>query len=156
MNGVEIRAYRPTDRDALERLWSAVFADDPPSNGPAEMIDRKLTVQPELLLVADSAGSILGAVMAGFDGTRGWIHHLAVAPPHRGRGVGSALVRAAVKGLRALGCTKVNLQVREGNQEVISFYRSLGFEVEARVSMGKVIDTPTSDPRRRPSPPHGA
>lgn len=110
------------------------------------MIENKLQVQPELLLVgdlddADAAGlagsRIVGAVMAGYDGVRGWIYHLAVAPDCRRRGYGAQLVRAAEAGLRTLGCPKVNLQVRSSNRDVVAFYRSVGYEVEERLSMGR-------------------
>jgi ribosomal protein S18 acetylase RimI-like enzyme len=135
-----IRPFRADDRDPLRTLWSRVFPDDPPWNAPEVMIDNKLKVQPELLLVGELAGTIVGAVIAGFDGVRGWIYHLAVAPEQRRRGFATALVRAAEQGLRDLGCPKVNLQVRATNQEVVAFYRSLGYQVEERVSMGRRLD----------------
>lgn len=138
--GLEIRPYRDADHDALVRLWATVFADDPPRNAPDRVIARKRTVQPELLLVAFSDGALVGAVMAGFDGVRGWIHHLAVAPEARRGGVGGALVRVAEAGLARLGCPKVNLQVRAENAGVVAFYRSLGYAVEERLSLGKALD----------------
>jgi ribosomal protein S18 acetylase RimI-like enzyme len=107
------------------------------------MIDSKLEVQPELLLVGEVDGpetTIVGAVMAGYDGVRGWLYHLAVAPELRRRGFGAQLVREAEAGLRALGCSKVNLQVRASNREVVAFYRSVGYEVEERVSMGRRLE----------------
>jgi ribosomal protein S18 acetylase RimI-like enzyme len=144
--GFSIRAFRDADRGALVALWTRVFPDDPPRNAPAAMIENKLQVQPELLLVGEvdetdaarvEAPRIVGAVMAGYDGVRGWIYHLAVAPERRRRGYGAQLVRAAEAGLRALGCPKVNLQVRASNRDVVAFYRSVGYEVEERVSMGR-------------------
>jgi hypothetical protein len=150
--GLSIRAFRNGDRAAVEALWTRVFPDDPPRNAPSVVIENKLKVQPELLLVgevdgvdgaAEGAGAvgarIVGAVMAGYDGVRGWIYHLAVAPKFRRRGYGAQLVRAAEAGLRTLGCAKVNLQVRASNREVVAFYRSVGYEVEERVSMGRRI-----------------
>ena len=104
------------------------------------MIDNKLKVQPELLLVAQVEGAVVGAVMAGFDGVRGWIYHLAVAPEWRRRGFATQLVRAAETGLRGLGCPKANLQVRATNSAVVAFYQSLGYEVEERLSMGRSLD----------------
>ena len=136
-----IRSFRPTDRAALVHLWSGVFPEDPPRNAPDSMIDNKLRVQSDLLLVAELDERLVGAVMAGFDGTRGWIHHLAVAPQYRLKGVATALVNAAEDGLRLLGCPKVNLQVRAENDGVVAFYRGLGYSVEQRVSMGKVLET---------------
>ena len=105
------------------------------------MIETKLRVQPELLLVGEDGTSIVGAVIAGFDGVRGWIHHLAVAPEFRRRGLATQLVRAAEDGLRRLGCSKINLQVRATNRQVVAFYRSLGYEVEERVSMGRRLES---------------
>lgn len=71
------------------------------------------------------------------DGVRGWLYHLAVASEFRRRGFATGLVRAAEDGLRRLGCPKVNLQIRPTNHEVVAFYRSVGYEVEERVSMGR-------------------
>jgi len=137
---VSIRPFEETDRDALVQLWAGVFPDDPPRNAPAAMIDNKLKVQPELLLVGTVDGALVAAVIAGFDGVRGWIYHLAVAPEWRRRGFASQMVRAAESGLRKLGCPKVNLQVRATNSAVVALYRSLGYDVEERISMGRALD----------------
>ena len=137
---IEIRPYDSKDHAQVVALWSEVFKDDPPWNEPASMIRRKLTVQPELFLVAVIDGQVVGTVMAGFDGVRGWIHHLAVRGSHRRQGIASSLMRAAEKGLEIAGCPKVNLQVRATNSEVIAFYRSLGYELEERASLGKRLD----------------
>ncbi len=139
MNQCTVRSYRPDDRESLVSLWARVFPDDPPRNAPDRMIENKLQVQPELLLVAEDDGSVVGAVIAGFDGTRGWMYHLAVTPERRSQGIGASLMRTAEDGLRKLGCPKVNLQVRVTNDGVIAFYRSLGYGVEERASLGKVL-----------------
>lgn len=104
-----VRPYTPADHGALVSLWTLVFPDDPPRNAPERMIASKLGIQAELLLVAEVDGRLRGAVMAGFDGTRGWIHHLAVDPHSRKQGIGSALIREVEEGLRRIGCPKVNL-----------------------------------------------
>jgi len=137
-----VRAFVAADGPSLETLWSRVFPGDPPRNAPALLIARKLEVQPELLLVAVLDEILVGAAMAGYDGVRGWIHHLAVAPEWRRRGVATALVRACEEGLRRLGCPKVNLQVRATNAVVMAFYRRLGYEIEERISMGRVLEKP--------------
>ncbi|MEO7032801.1 MAG: GNAT family acetyltransferase [Polyangiaceae bacterium] len=136
-----IRPFTDSDRAALEALWSRVFPDDPPRNAPAAMIDNKLKVQPELLLVGTLGEALVGAVIAGYDGVRGWLYHLAVAPEQRRRGLATQLVRAAEVALLKLGCTKVNLQVRATNVVVLGFYEALGYAVEERVSMGRHLDT---------------
>jgi ribosomal protein S18 acetylase RimI-like enzyme len=83
---------------------------------------------------------VVGSVMGGYDGHRGWIYALAVKPSHRRRGIASALMHAIERRLAAAGCGKLNLQVRASNSAVIAFYEALGFAVEARVSMGKRLD----------------
>jgi ribosomal protein S18 acetylase RimI-like enzyme len=136
---VDIRPYASGDHNQVVSLWKAVFPDDPPWNDPASMICRKLTIQPDLFLVGRIDDQIIATVMAGFDGVRGWIHHLAVHPEYRRKGIATALMRSAEHGLAALGCPKVNLQVRATNAVVISFYRTLGYAVEERVSFGKQL-----------------
>jgi ribosomal protein S18 acetylase RimI-like enzyme len=136
MSNVKVRPYSGSDRAAVVALWREVFADDPPWNEPEGMIDRKLTVQPQLFLVAVE-GRVVGTVLGGFDGVRGWIHHLAVQKSHRRKGIARLLMRAAEDGLKSIGCPKVNLQVRATNLAVIEFYRSLGYDVEERTSLGK-------------------
>ena len=137
---LSVRPFQHGEQEALQRLWARVFPDDPPWNAPEVMIENKLKVQPELLLVGEVEGTLVGAVIAGFDGVRGWIYHLAIAPEYRRRGFATQLVRAAEDGLRRLGCPKVNLQVRAVNHEVVAFYRSIGYEIEERVSMGRRLE----------------
>ena len=138
-SSIEIRSFEETDRSALEKLWSEVFGGDPLRNAPLRMIEQKLRVQPELLLVARVDDALVGAIMAGYDGVRGWLYHLAVAPEHRGRGVATRLVREAESRLSALGCSKVNLQIRASNAAVKAFYEKLGYSVEERIGMGRVL-----------------
>ena len=137
---LSVRPFQHGEREALQRLWARVFPDDPPWNAPEVMIENKLKVQPELLLVGEVEGTLVGAMIAGFDGVRGWIYHLAIAPEYRRRGFATQLVRAAEDGLRRPGCPKVNLQVRAVNHEVVAFYRSIGYEIEERVSMGRRLE----------------
>jgi ribosomal protein S18 acetylase RimI-like enzyme len=141
LQAFSIRSYQSSDRAGLEALWHRVFPDDPARNAPALVIDRKLRVQPELLLVCEHESRIVGAVIGGFDGVRGWIHHLAVTPEVRRRGLATRLMRAAEDGLRELGAPKVNLQVRATNRGVVAFYEKLGYEVEERVSLGRMLDS---------------
>jgi ribosomal protein S18 acetylase RimI-like enzyme len=136
-NELIIRPYAESDEAQVIHLWREVFPDNPSWNVPKADIDRKLMVQRELFLVGDLAGEIVATVMAGFDGHRGWVHLVAVAPKHRHRGIGRAMMVEAEKKLSDIGCTKVNLQVRATNQGVVSFYEKLGYDVEERVSMGK-------------------
>jgi ribosomal protein S18 acetylase RimI-like enzyme len=136
---VAIRAFREADRSQLGHLWTEVFPDDPPRSAPDRMINGLLAARPESLLVAEIDGALVGAVIAGWDGVRGWIYHLAVAPAHRRRGIATRLMRGAEATLRAVGCPKINLQVRATNQSVVAFYRALGYQLEDRISMGRAL-----------------
>jgi ribosomal protein S18 acetylase RimI-like enzyme len=136
---VQVRPYRPSDHDAIVSLWRTVFPNAPPRNDPVRDIARKLAVQPELFLVALVEGRVAGTTLGGFDGHRGWVHLVAVDPGLRRCGVGSALMREAESRLAALGCPKLNLQVRGDNAGVVPFYESLGYRVEDRISLGKLL-----------------
>ena len=120
-------------------LWREVFAYDTPHSDPALSIERKVAHDPDLFLVAAVEGAVIGTVMGGYDGHRGWIYSLAVAEGERHRGTGTALILEVERKLKALGCLKVNLQVLPSNRGVIDFYEKLGFSVEERVNMGKTL-----------------
>ena len=123
-------------------LWERIFPGGPPRNAPMKVIDEKTRMGDGLFFVAVRGDRVAGTVMAGYDGHRGWIYRLAVSPDHRREGVGARLMRQAEAALAARGCAKVNLQVRAGNEVVVGFYRSLGYEVEERVSLGKDLAPP--------------
>lgn len=122
---------------AVIALWNAVLPDSAPHNDPSTSIRQKIAVERDLFLVADLAGSVVGTVMGGYDGHRGWIYSVAVDAGHRRCGIGAALLRRLEADLKSRGCLKVNLQVRATNTQVIGFYERLGFMVEPIVSMGK-------------------
>jgi len=136
---LEVRPYRDTDEAAVVALWSRLFPDTRQWNQPAAYIRRKLAVQRELFLVGAIEARAVATVLAGYDGVRGWIYHLAVAAGRRRAGIGRAMMAEAEAKLRALGCPKVNLQVRTDNAEVVRFYERIGFTVERRVSFGKAL-----------------
>ncbi len=134
---VYISTYADRHFAGVESLWSAVFPTDPPWNKAAVAIPEKLKVQPELFLVAEESGEVIGTAMAGYDGHRGWLYAIAVMPQRQREGIGSKLLLDAEARLMRLGCGKANLQIRAGNEEVAAFYRRHGYEVEERISMGK-------------------
>lgn len=134
---VEIRPFAPGDGAGVEALWSVAFPSPPPWNVPAEDIARKLEVQPELFLVAVSGSEVVGSAMGGYEGHRGWVYYVAVAPERRGEGLGRRLMREVEDRLTALGCPKLNLMVRAENTAVVGFYRALGYEVEDRIVMSR-------------------
>ena len=131
-----IHPYRKEEETAVIALWERCGLTTPWNNPQAD-IARKMTVQPEMFLIAeDGQGNVIGTVMAGFDGHRGWINYLAVATEHRRRGVGKALMDAAADRLRSIGCPKINLQIRRSNMEAVEFYKALGYQEDEVVSFG--------------------
>ncbi|MEM9739741.1 MAG: GNAT family acetyltransferase [Pseudomonadota bacterium] len=135
----EFRTYQSGDEDGVLALWSDVFPDKTAWNAPKAVISRKRAVQPEFFYVATVERRVVGTIMAGYDGVRGWIHRLAVHPDHRRKGLASQLMHKAEHGLMDIGCPKLNLQVRASNMEVVQFYRALGYMVEERLSLGKPL-----------------
>ena len=132
-----IRTFREPDAPAVIRLWERADLTRP-WNDPARDIERKLAVGDELFLVGEAdGGAIVGSAMVGYDGHRGWVNYLAVDPEHRGRGHARALMVEAERRLLALGCPKLNLQVRTGNDAALAFYARLGYSVDAATSLGK-------------------
>ena len=136
---MKIRPFEPADEAAVIALWEACGLTRP-WNNPSKDIARKLKVQPELFLVMTDADNIIGSVMAGYEGHRGWINYLAVAPEQQGRGLGRRLMEEAEVRLRALGCPKINLQVRTSNEAVRQFYKSIGYQLDDVVSFGKRLE----------------
>ena len=134
---MEIRPYNSNDLDSVISLWRTVFPDAPTHNDPFSDIQSKLRIQPDLFFVATEDGKLVGTAMSGFDGHRGWVYYVAVHPDDRRRGIGSALMKRVEEALFEIGCPKLNLQIRADNVQVQSFYESLGYEVEERISMGK-------------------
>lgn len=134
---IAIQPYAVAQFAEVDALWRTVFPDDPPHSHAAVAIPQKLAVQRDLLLVAQEAGHVLGTIMAGYDGHRGWLYKLAVHPRARGCGIARALTHAAEQGLAELGCTKVNLQVRDTNPDAAAFWAHMGYAVEPRISMGR-------------------
>ncbi|MCL2490379.1 MAG: GNAT family acetyltransferase, partial [Propionibacteriaceae bacterium] len=117
-------------------LWEACGLTRP-WNDPRADIARKQKEQPELFLVALLDGHVVGVVMGGYDGHRGSISYLAVAPDRQGQGVGRALVERIEEMLSQRGCPKINLQVRIDNDQVNGFYEALGYEPFQVTDFGK-------------------
>ena len=135
----EIRPFQPSDEGAVVQLWKECNLVVP-WNDPLRDIRRKLRVQSELFLVGFVAGELAATVMAGYEGHRGWLNYLAVAPRFRRQGLGRKIVEEAEARLRQMGCPKINIQIRTGNTEVIEFYRRIGFKPDDVVSMGKRLE----------------
>lgn len=126
-------------RDQVVALWQTVFGYEAAHNSPEVVIDKKRQTNDGLFFVSKMKDRVVGTVMAGYDGHRGWIYSIAVHPEKQKQGIGSDLLGFAQGKLERLGCLKVNLQIMEGNEAVQKFYLANGFSVEPRVSMGKKL-----------------
>ena len=134
-----IRPFKEVDEEALVTLWK-ICKLTVPWNDPYKDIARKIKVQAELLLVGQLEDKLIASAMAGYDGHRGWINYFAVHPEFQGRGYGKQLMDNVENRLRELGCPKIILQIREGNDKVFSYYQKLGFVEEKRTNMGKSLE----------------
>jgi ribosomal protein S18 acetylase RimI-like enzyme len=133
---MQIRPYEESDEAAVVALWQAAGLTRP-WNDPHKDIARKLAVQREMFLVGTIDGEVVASAMAGYDGHRGWVNYLAVAPTQRGHGYARLLMQRIEEMLLAMGCPKINLQVRTTNTDVIDLYRHLGYAQDEAVSLGK-------------------
>lgn len=134
---MQIRPFEVADEPAVIALWRESLPITAPHHDPATSIRKKLAVERDLFFVAVVEGTVVGTVMGGYDGHRGWIYSVAVNAACRRAGIGTALLRRLEQTLIERGCLKVNLQVRTSNAEVVAFYESLGYKVEELISMGK-------------------
>ena len=138
---LSIRCFEARDTDAVVALWQEAFPEyrdvTRPQRNPHLSIANKMTTQPELFFVAELDGRVVGTVMAGYDGHRGWMYSLAVDTTRRRLGIGTRLVAHAEAALTARGCPKVNLQVLSAKEDIRGFYEALGYRADAVISMGK-------------------
>ena len=139
MTELEIRSYRESDQEAVVQLWRDCGLVTP-WNDPVKDVQRKLRIQRDMFLVGILGSQLVATVMAGYEGHRGWINYLAVALDGRKRGFGRRLMEEAEARLKALGCPKINLQIRSSNADVIEFYETIGFSTDDVVSMGKRLE----------------
>jgi len=134
-----IRPFQTEDEDALVALWKMCELTVP-WNNPHKDIARKLQVQPELFLVGILGNSLIATVMGGYEGHRGWINYLAVHQDFQGKGYGQEIMNSVETVLREMGCPKINLQIRRGNDKIAFFYQKLGFTYDHVISMGKRLE----------------
>ncbi|MDM8355245.1 GNAT family acetyltransferase [Pandoraea communis] len=145
---IHIRTFDNADTEAVIALWREAFpeynAADKPHREPRRSIANKVAMRDGLFFVAVRDNKIVGTVMAGYDGHRGWVYSLAVAHTLRRRGVASALLRHAEIALARRGCLKLNLQVLTQSREALAFYTAHGYAADNVVSLGKRLPPVTS------------
>jgi ribosomal protein S18 acetylase RimI-like enzyme len=128
--------YDPAYRHAVIDLWKECNIIVP-QNDPVVDIQKKLDFQPQLFFIALLNNQLIGSVMVGYDGHRGWLNYLAISTRHQRQGYGRELVQKAIEELRKLGCQKLNVQVRKSNIKAIEFYKLVGFKEDNVVNLGK-------------------
>jgi ribosomal protein S18 acetylase RimI-like enzyme len=133
---MHIREFRIEDYEAVIALWqnSGIRLGKSDSR---ENIEKILERDADLFLIIDNGQKIIGAVLGRYDGRRGWVHHLAVAPDHQGQGLGRRLLQALESCLLAKGCEKINLLVRHDNASVQKFYQQIGYQEDKLIFMEK-------------------
>ena len=132
-----VRPATAADEPAVVALWRACGLTVSYNDPAADFRFARAGAASDVLVGTDPAGRVLGSVMVGHDGHRGWIYYVAADPESRGAGVGRLMVAAAEDWLRRRGVAKLHLLVRETNAQVVGFYEHLGFEVAPRVMMSK-------------------
>lgn len=132
---IEIISFLSADYDEVMALWCDTEGLTLREADSREAITRYLARNPGLSFIARDEGTLVGAVLTGTDGRRGYLQHLAVAPSHRGRGVGRALAERAVSALKAAGVTKCHLMVRQENDQARAFWKRLGWTERPDVTL---------------------
>ena len=131
-----IRPFKMDDKFEVVNLWQKCNLCVP-WNDPYKDISRKMKILPKLFLVGITDEKIVASIMGGYDGHRGWINYLAVHPKFQKYGFARKILENLENKLKLLGCPKINLQIRYGNDNVISFYEKVGFVRDKAISMGK-------------------
>ena len=136
---MDIRAMREADRAALIELWHDCGLTRP-WNDPDRDVDLAIGAADATILVGEEEGRLVACAMVGFDGHRGWVYYLGVAPDRRRAGLGRQMFATAQAWLEARGAPKIQLMLREENIEARHFYEALGLEVQPVVTLGRRLD----------------
>src|SRR5256886_2579340 len=135
---MEIRDLQRNDGDALRALWRACGIRDRPGDDDASL-DAMASRNPGLCIVGSEGDRIVASALAGFDGRRGWLYHVATHPDVRRRGIATRVVRTIEDRLRAMGCRKLNLIVWEGEDGAMAFWTGIGYYREKTVEFAKEL-----------------
>jgi len=135
---IQTREFRIEDYDGAIELWNRVEGLDVAEGDDRETIRRFLGQNPGLSRIAMDGAVIVGAVLCGHDGRRGYVYHLAVDPTYRGRGVGRRLIDECLAGLKRIGLERANILVANDNPRGREFWKSCGWEdLEGAAPMGR-------------------
>ena len=139
--GFAIRPIRDGDEEAVAALWRDCGLVRPWNDPLRDIESARANASSDIFVaVSGEDGGVAGSVMAGYEGHRGWVYYVAVAPRRRSQGLGERLMRHAEAWLGEAGAPKVMLMIREENEAVRRFYERLGYEVEERMVMSRWTD----------------
>ena len=124
--------------DDVVQLWNKAGISVGSSDSKKE-IERMLERNPNLFLIGKIEENIIAVVMGGFDGRRGYIHHLAVDPIYQKKGYGKKLVDDLISEFRRIGVHKIHLFIEKQNQAVVDFYSNLGWQIRNDLIMMSYI-----------------
>ena len=130
------RDFKPADTACVAKLWQECGLTRP-WNDPVKDIERKLTDQNGAFWVVCKDSVVVASVMIGYDGHRGTINYLSIAPELQRSGIGAELMRRAEVFLIDIGCPKVSFCVRKDNHAVLAFYDRLGYAADDVHFLGK-------------------
>ena len=136
MSDIRIREAVIGDQDQVISIWKLCELVKP-QNDPVLDYQLALETKDSAVLVLETENSLIGSVVVGFDGHRGWYYYLGITPDYQSAGNGRLLVEAAENWLISRGAPKAMLMVRNSNSKVIGFYEKLGYSVEETSVLGK-------------------
>ena len=139
---IEYRTYRSEDFDAVRDLWVRAGLGLRPSDTKEEL-EKKQRRDPELFIVAEVAGTVVGAAIGSFDGRRGFVYHLAVDPDYQKKGIGRAIMEMIGDRLRELGALRLLLLVDEDNTKAVEFYAHIGMQQNLMHVMSMDLQDPS-------------
>ena len=131
-----IRIATPSDVISIIEIWEEAKLTRP-WNNPNDDIKNALSTPTSTILLLCTLEQIIGTVMVGYDGHRGWIYYLAVKEKFQKRGYGKYLVKEAEQWLKSRNVPKINLMIRTGNEAVKQFYQSCKYKESEVIVMEK-------------------
>lgn len=137
--GIRIEPAAAAERETVVALWQTAGLTRP-WNDPVADFDLGLASQTSIILLARDGPAIVGTVMVGFDGHRGWVYYLATDPDRARQGIGRLLMAAAEVWLKTRNCPKIQLMVRGDNLAARDFYAAIGYEQQDVITIGKRFD----------------
>ncbi len=144
MESVDFRELGGTDGDRVRTFWLACGIRIRPGDDDASLAAFSER-NPGLAIIAEDRARIVGTALAGWDGRRAWLYHVAVHPDERRRGIGRTLVRMLEQRLTGLGCPKINLMVWQGEERAMAFWSAVGYSREDAVEFAKLLRAPTPE-----------